>query len=355
MSARNKLAANVFSEIETRTSATGSNPSPTLASITPTLSPITPPFISQWVEGAGLHTNKKSRLRLTPADQNEGVSFSLAFQGNAYAAPALWTRLSATSRSTSLVLRGPTRRRFELKTVEHLMAALFAAGLPNLRVDIEDLHSAEEADPQADVIELPVLDGSARDWMPHARLVMNAQVARAVWIPVRSFEISDGSRGVLIAPWADGALTTEFQCAVEFGAHWAQQKTFVFDWTRVEESFHQFAAEIASARTFGFQHELDELARKGLARGGTFDNALLLDGDRVCNQGGFRVEQELAAHKLLDAVGDFALLGSPILGSIRLTRAGHSIHLRALEEAVRQGALVKGWIDNRGRIQREPL
>jgi UDP-3-O-[3-hydroxymyristoyl] N-acetylglucosamine deacetylase len=142
-------------------------------------------------------------------------------------------------------------------------------------------------------------------------------------------------------------------CAVSFPPAWNQAVDFTVDWMRLEESRQEYRRLIAPARTFGFKQELDELARRGLALGGTLDNALLLDGDQVVNEGGFKLPQELAAHKLLDALGDFALLGAPLLARIVAEKAGHSMHLRALAEAARTGALVSGSFAADGTFVRD--
>jgi UDP-3-O-[3-hydroxymyristoyl] N-acetylglucosamine deacetylase len=305
------------------------------------------------VSGVGIHTGRLTRLRVRGwAEGSESPFFSHVSNGLDHSAPALWTRLSATSRSTSLVLRGASRRRFELKTVEHLLAAAFAAGLPPLVFEIEGLSPA--VDPRSeDVLEVPALDGSAAEWCEWIAPCVHECADRPVWLPVRSFQLVDGPKSVLIAPAADPALaaTTLFRCSVDFQNVWKQQSSFRFDWTKVVESFRRFRSEIAAARTFGFQHELASLGERKLAIGGSLKNALLLDGDRVVNPEGFRQPNELADHKLLDAVGDFALLGAPVLGEIHAVQAGHSMHLRTLEEAVRTGALVKARLVG-GRIER---
>lgn len=292
--------------------------------------------------GVGLHTGRKMKVRLRGwGHGSESMHFVHLHGGVEHAAPALWTRLSATARSTSLVLRGATRRRFELKTVEHLLAAAYAVGLPPLTFEVEALAPATDARLD-DVLEIPVLDGSAAEWCDWLAPCARENPDRAVWIPTRSFQLVDGPRSVLIAPSTSHSDATQFRCAIDFNGVWKQECAFRFDWTRVVDSFTRFRREIAGARTFGFRHELESLGERRLALGANLENALLLDGDKLVNQEGFRLANELAAHKLLDAVGDFALLGAPVLGEIHLNQAGHSMHLRALEEAVRTGALVRG-------------
>ncbi len=295
------------------------------------------------VRGIGIHTGEEFEVSLEAARSQPAteapISFVCTFEANDFEAPALWTRLSATARSTSIVLRGPSRLRFELKTIEHLLAAAHAAGFPSLRLRVRPVR---ERSLESAPLEIPVLDGSASGWMDMMRDSLMVEEWRPVWLPVRSYVLEDGDKSVIVSPLEPlEPLRTEYACSVDFGAGLYQQKSFTFDWSKPLETFEAFAREIAPARTFGFRHELESLAARNLARGGSLANAILIDEGRVVNVGGLRIPDELAAHKLLDAVGDFALLGAPILGRVTVHKAGHSMHLRAVEEAVRTGALVK--------------
>lgn len=313
------------------------------------------------IEGVGIHTGQKFRVRLAKGKHNEFLRFVgiHPLHSHAFESPALWSRLSGTARSTALVLRSAQSSRksisrFELKTIEHFMAAYHVLGLRGYDLYIEALSPLNEGD----AFEMPILEGASLQWLKWLESCVNSQSSlgaakqdRPVWIVARSFEVKDSFKKVLLLPHENPADTcTRFHCAVDFYSKWAQQISFDLDWSQIPKSVEAFRTQIAPARTFGFEHELKELEKRGLAIGGSMQNALLLNHDRVLNEGGFCLPQELAAHKLLDAIGDFSLLGAPLIGRIELQCAGHAMHLRTLTEAVRKGALKKGRIDSQGKL-----
>jgi UDP-3-O-[3-hydroxymyristoyl] N-acetylglucosamine deacetylase len=122
------------------------------------------------------------------------------------------------------------------------------------------------------------------------------------------------------------------------------------NWLNPADSQLEFLKHIAPARTFGFLQEIEALRARGLALGGSLDNALIIDGEKFLNKGGQRIENELASHKLLDAVGDFALAGKPIIGKIDLKGSGHALHLSALRAALENGCLQPGFLMADGKI-----
>jgi UDP-3-O-[3-hydroxymyristoyl] N-acetylglucosamine deacetylase len=312
------------------------------------------------LEGVGIHTGKRFRVCLARSNEHEGLRFCAMGGGHVFEAPALWSRLSGTARATALVLRSlvdPTHKeRVELKTIEHFLAAAHIVGLSGYDLCIEALEGLEPGE----AFELPILDGSAARWLEWIEECVGSDVAavfaRPAWKPLRHFEVRDGDKSVEIFPHAsENDVRTVIECRVDFPQVWQQSLEFVCDWSQPLALKEAFRSRIASARTFGFEAELKDLERRGLARGGSLDNALLLREDSLVNPEGFRVPEELAAHKLLDGIGDFALLGAPLLGRIRLECAGHSMHLRALSEALRKGALVSGTLDRQGRFHRRDL
>lgn len=307
------------------------------------------------VQGVGVHSGQQFSVEVFPLSDREAaqleapILFTSFYEGVEFSAPALWTRLSGTSRSTALVMRGESRRKLEIRTVEHFLAAAFVLGL-KARVEIQGARAA------ADILEVPILDGACQDWMRILRPVLTSSPtpeARKVWVPTRSLEIQDGSKRVLISPWSEDPHRTDtfFSCSVDFNGNWKQHAEFSLDWLRPSANREAFEKSIAPARTFGFLHEIKALEARGLALGGSLANALVLDTDKVMNPGGFRVENELASHKLLDAVGDFALLGAPLIGRIDLFQAGHSMHLRAIEEAAKTGILKEAWLGADGKLR----
>lgn len=302
--------------------------------------------------GLGLHTGKTYSVTVTtgrPEGSEGGATFRFHHEGVIYSAPAHWMRVSGTSRATALILRGPTRRRFQLHTVEHFLAAFWTSGRRDVTVDIRT------DDEVGDAIELPCLDGSALDWARGFNELESERsvVERKAWKIIRSCEVADGARRVLLSPLTDpqDRGLSRFYCSTNFQGFWKQTAFYEMDWARPERTWTRFLETVAPARTFGFHSELEMLAKRGLARGASMENALLLDEDRVVNPEGLRLQNEIAAHKLLDAIGDLALTGAPLLGRIDAVEAGHSMHLRAIEEAFRTGALVKGVLEASGEFR----
>lgn len=301
--------------------------------------------------GVGLHSGLKSSVQirrlLSPNDQSTPV-FEARLGEQVMSAPALVSRLSGTARATALVLRGPQHLRCELRTVEHYLAALFVMGLDPLLATIESLDSSEHSD---EVFEMPILDGSAQKWLDILNVFsVYRPKMRKAWKLIRSFEVRDDDKYVCLSPSDGDAPHLEISCSVDFGFSWQQASQYTLMWDDLDRSLADFKKRIAPARTFGFVHELDSLRKRGLALGGSMDNAILLDGDKVINPEGLIVENELSAHKLLDVVGDFALLGKPLIGRIDTFKSGHSMHVRAAQEAIKTGALVEVDMDASGKI-----
>ncbi len=304
------------------------------------------------VEGVGIHTGRNYRVQVSHASKKgQGVMFHHQRDEIVYSSPAFWLRVSGTSRATALVLRGDSKRRFELMTVEHFLAAALMRGFVDLDVTIECLSPGDH-----DSLEFPVLDGSAAQWTSLLNSLSDPDEissSRTAWKLIRSLEVRDQSKSVVLLPSAEGdESTTHYHTTVDFGGTLQQSASLAVVWTQLESARHLFESTIAPARTFGFKKEIDALIARGLALGGSLENAILLDGSQVVNPEGFRFPNELAAHKLMDAIGDFALLGGPLLGRIEMTQAGHSMHLRAIEEAFRTGCLVKGLLHPSGSFER---
>ena len=318
------------------------------------------------IEGVGIHTGKTFRLKLHRNPKHQSLVFRVCVGGECFYAPASWSRLSGTARATALVLRSDAGRsagRIELKTVEHFMAAFHVAGLRGFDAEIEIVES-ESGRPSQNlerVYELPILDGACADWLKFFskyELLDSGEHRRTeddvAWKIIRSFEITDGDRKMLLLPSSEKNLNraiTEYSCQVKFPDAWEQSSQLILDWSQISQNIALFQKYIAPARTFGFEEELKDLEKRGLARGGSMENALLMSRTKVINPEAFCVPNELAAHKLLDVVGDFSLAGGPILGQINAYCAGHSMHLRTLTEAIRKGALIEGVIDRNGRFQ----
>lgn len=260
--------------------------------------------------GIGLHTGVPVRLRLAPAPAHTGIVFKrMDLEGFAIEASA--RNLARVSYATSLMKKGVL-----ISTTEHLLSALAAAGADNVFVEIDNL-------------ELPIGDGSA---LPFVRMIAQAglrrQRARRTYVKVLApLEIVEGQKRIAIFP--DEAFRIQYRIA--------------FLHPLIGEQFIEFAlgeanyeSEIAPARTFGFLGEVEMLRQSGLVRGGSLENAVVLTRDGVLNPEGLRFPDEFCRHKILDVIGDLALLGHRLIGRVVAERAGHALHAALVAKLLRE-------------------
>lgn len=251
----------------------------------------------------GVHTGQRVRLAIRPAPEGTGIVF---------------VRTDITDRDNRIVVSGEAvvdarlntmienAAGVRLSTIEHLMAAFCALGISNVVVEV-------------DGPELPILDGSA---LPFVQLLDRAGFRRQA-TPVRYIEIlepihvTDGDKHAALYP----CHRYEMRFEIEFAS--AVIGNQVVDFVVDEETFR---SDIMAARTFGFAHEVEALRQAGLARGGSLENAVVIDGDEILNPGGLRMEREFVRHKALDAIGDLYVLGAPLLGRYEGYKAGHAVN-----------------------------
>jgi UDP-3-O-[3-hydroxymyristoyl] N-acetylglucosamine deacetylase len=245
-------------------------------------------------EGVGLHTGVPCRVQVRPAQPDTGLRFITG----TLEIPALAEYVVETARAT-VIGRDGTR----ISTIEHLLAAIFGMGISNAEIHV-------------DGPEIPVADGSAKLF---AEAIATAGTAiqnkpRRRFVPVTPEFVRDGDRAIIVLPAA--------QLRVRFLADFAPPiGTQYFD---CEMNPQFFAAEIAAARTFGYLHEIEALLERGLARGGTLDNALVFAPDGPMQE--MRWENEPVRHKVLDLLGDLALLGAWPQCEIIAVKSGHKLH-----------------------------
>jgi UDP-3-O-[3-hydroxymyristoyl] N-acetylglucosamine deacetylase len=256
------------------------------------------------IEGNGLHSGIYTRLELRPAETGTGLLF-LRSDLNQLQIPALQASTTALDYATSV-----GRDDVTIGTVEHLLSAVMAAGLTDLEMLI-------------DGPEIPIIDGSA---LPFVHLIEAAGVESLAEqiAPLRisrPIELSDGDKRIAIYP-AD-ELTIRYQIDFDHAAIGRQSMSFTMN-------RDSFPGEIAGARTFGFLRDVERLRAAGLARGGTVENCIVLSDGGIEN-GPLRFPDEFIRHKILDLIGDLALIGRPIIGEIVAERAGHALHSRLVE------------------------
>jgi UDP-3-O-[3-hydroxymyristoyl] N-acetylglucosamine deacetylase len=257
--------------------------------------------------GIGLHSGETAHVALYPARPGTGVVFARTDLPGTPEIPARRAALSSTRLATTLGVGAAT-----VGTVEHLLAAVTALGVDNLRVEL-------------DGPEIPVMDGSAAPFVALLRDagLFDQRVARRVIRLRKPIAVRDGDRLIRVSP----APRLSVSYFVEY-PHPAIGKQRI-DALAIDA--HNFEREIARARTFGFLHEVEALWRGGLARGGNLENTVVLDERRVLNQGGLRFTDEFVRHKVLDLVGDLGLIGMPLVAHVEVERGGHALHQQLVE------------------------
>ena len=259
--------------------------------------------------GVGVHSGERVRLSIRPAPAGHGVVFVRAdVRDRDNRVPVSGEAVVDARLNTTIAnAEGVT-----VSTIEHLMAALAALGVSNAVIEL-------------DGPELPILDGSA---LPFVQLLDRAGFRRQE-TPQRFIEVLEPIEVVEGDKWARLTPCDRYEMAFEIDFDSAaignQRVDFVVD----EQTFRD---EICAARTFGFAHEVEALRRAGLARGGSLENAVVIDGDAILNPGGLRMEREFVRHKALDAIGDLYVLGAPLLARYEGFKGGHALNNKLVRE-----------------------
>ena len=259
--------------------------------------------------GVGLHTGVDVNLNLKPAPENTGYIFVRTDLDN-FEIPASAEYISHCSYATTLMRRGVV-----LSTCEHLLSALRGSGVDNCFIELDN-------------IEIPIMDGSSEDFL---ELISSAGITeqdspRRFFRVLKKIDVDQNGRMMSIEP----SDKFEIECVIEFPHPFINRQSlhFVFE-------NGSFGREIGSARTFGFTHEIEMLRKANLARGGSLDNAIVLTPDGMLNETPLRFEDEFVRHKILDIIGDFALLGMPVLGKITAEKSGHAVHAALMSKLLK--------------------
>lgn len=239
-------------------------------------------------------------MRIQPARAGQGIVF-VRTDLDDFTIPANWKYVARVSYATSLMRQGVL-----LSTTEHLLSVLYSMGIDNARVEIDNL-------------EVPILDGSS---LPFVTLLENAGVKRLrrrrrLLRIVRPVEVADKGKRIAILPHDSFRIT----CETNYGHPLAGRQVLELELTPAG-----YASSIAPARTFGFEQDLDRMRDMGLIRGATLENAICFNGAGILNPGGLRFPDECCRHKVLDLIGDLALIGRPLLGHVIAEQAGHAMH-----------------------------
>ena len=261
--------------------------------------------------GVGLHTGVPVTLTLSPAPVDSGVVFVCHRGDQRVALTASVRSLVPSELCTTISVDG-----MAIKTVEHVLAALSGLGVDNVFVEL-------------DGGEVPAMDGSA---VPFVHLIQAAGVVpqgrpQPFLKVTQPIEIVDGAKRIVVEP----SPTMRITYTIQYDHPLIQRQTCVYDWSPTG-----FAHGIAGARTFGFLKEVKHLWSRGLGKGGSLDNTVILTEDHVLNEAGLRFQDEFVRHKVLDLIGDMAFLTVPLIGHIIAHRAGHAMHTKLVEAILAQ-------------------
>ena len=251
--------------------------------------------------GVGIHSGKKVNLTIKPAPPNHGIKFIRTDLLDCPVISAHFNMVVDTSLATVIGFEG-----FIVSTIEHLMASFAGLSIDNALVEI-------------DSYEMPIMDGSAYPFtsLIKASGIKELDTPRYFFIIKEPIELKQDGKMVGVYPCSTYKIT----CTIEYDHPLINTQSY-----SVDVSDHIWESEISKARTFGFLHEYEYLKKHGLARGVTLENVIAIDDKAVVNEGGLRYEDEFVRHKILDCIGDFSLLGMPILGHVVAEKSGHAFN-----------------------------
>jgi UDP-3-O-[3-hydroxymyristoyl] N-acetylglucosamine deacetylase len=253
------------------------------------------------VTGIGLHTGKKITLSLYPAEADTGIVFKRVDIPNSQSRKADAISVGATANNTTLGDGAEA-----IHTVEHLLAAFYGLGVNNVYIEI-------------DGPEVPIMDGSGASWVFLLKEtgIENLNATKKFMVILDTVRVEHNGTWAQIEP----ASNLIIDSTIIFAHPVIKQQRQVFEF-----SCKNFLNDISRARTFGMLRDVDMLKRRGLVKGGSLDNAIVLDDYKVMNPEGLRFQDEFVRHKVLDTIGDISLLGHEIAGKVTTYKSGHYLH-----------------------------
>lgn len=253
------------------------------------------------VSGKGVHSGKKANLTIKPAPENHSIKFRRIDTQGTQDIPALFKMVIDTSLATVIGSNGAI-----VSTIEHLMACFAGLGIDNALVEIDDY-------------EVPIMDGSAGVFTELIKEsgIVEQSLPKHFLIVKKKIQTTEKDKSVTIYPMPCFKIT----CYIDFNHPVVGKQTISFDPTT-----DNFEEKISKARTFGFLKDLKLLKKYSLGKGGSLENAIIVDKEKILNKEGLRYPDEFVRHKLLDTLGDFSLLGMPIQGHIVTKKSGHALN-----------------------------
>ncbi len=261
------------------------------------------------ISGIGLHSGEKVNLAIIPAPEDYGIVFRRSdVKGFSNIVRADYRNVSKTQLGTCISNEDGTM----ISTVEHLMAALWGAGIDNALIDVSGP-------------EIPIMDGSSKQFVKlfQATGIYQQSVNRKIIQVNKEVAVSDNDKFAKVLPSQNFSIDLE----IDFSSKAIANQKYIF-----ENGEKGFIEEFSDARTFGFAHEVDYMRANGLARGGSLENAIVIKEDKILNKEGLRYNDEFVRHKILDCIGDFYLAGKRISGAFKAYKTGHGLNNQLLRK-----------------------
>jgi UDP-3-O-[3-hydroxymyristoyl] N-acetylglucosamine deacetylase len=262
-------------------------------------------------EGIGLHSGKKSKVRLIPSAENQGIIFKRTDLKENNIIEANYENVSSAKLCTTLENSSGSK----VSTVEHLLAAFYIAGVDNVIVEINNE-------------EIPIMDGSSKDFIKLLNNIGTKKLnkKRKFLKILNKVELENEGRTISIEP-NDLSFEIQFQLNYENNIIGKQKNSVNFT--------NDDLVDIYSSRTFCLHKDIEKIKELGLAKGGSLDNAVVVDDEKVLNEDGLRNEKEFVNHKILDLAGDFLLSGYRILGKVDCYQGGHLLSNKFLRKLLK--------------------
>ena len=264
--------------------------------------------------GIGLHSGQPSKIELLPLKENQGIVFNSINSNQVHKIKANWKYLSSANLCTKI-----KNKKIEISTIEHLMFSLSALGITNILIRINSS-------------EIPIMDGSAKTFVDEIKkigVLNQKKIARVLKIK-KKIKVINNDKIIEIEPNKNNELEIKLKLNYKNKIIGNQE----FSYIHSKEHF----LKIYDCRTFCLQEDLEKIFAMGLGRGGSLENAIIVSGEKVLNQGGLRYTDEFVRHKILDCVGDIYLSGYKIFGKIKGYQSGHDMTARLLKEIFKRKA-----------------
>ena len=260
------------------------------------------------INGIGLHSGLNISMKLMPAEADFGIKFYRTDLNSNNIIEAIWSNVSNTNLCTTISNNNGSK----VSTIEHLMSALSGLHIDNLKIEINGP-------------EVPIMDGSSKDFVNliEATPIKNLNKKRKIIKIKKSIKVSNDDSSVELKP--NGQFSIDFE--IDFPSNLISKQS-----CQLQLINGNYKSDIASARTFGFEKDVDMLRSNGLALGGSLDNAVVVGDNKILNKEGLRFKDEFVRHKILDSIGDLYLAGSPIIGYFYGNKSGHYLNNQLLRK-----------------------